>query len=59
MRNVTAQKRDCNMSRITSRISEAEVLKPLKKPWMISLVQRWIREDRDHSIDLIIFKKVK
>ena len=24
-------------------------LKPLQKPWTISLAQRWIREDRDQS----------
>ena len=48
------------MSRITSSISEVEVLKPLKKPWTISLAQRWIREDLDQS-KLIkkIFVKVK
>ena len=27
----------------------SEVLKPLQKPWTISLAQRWIREDRDQS----------
>ena len=25
------------------------MLKPLQKPWTISLAQRWIREDRDQS----------
>ena len=28
---------------------EVQVLKPLQKPWTISLAQRWIREDRDQS----------
>ena len=37
------------MSRITLSISEVEVLKPLQKPWTISLAQRWIRDDRDHQ----------
>ena len=37
------------MSRITLSISEVKVLKPLQKPWTISLAQRWIREDRDQS----------
>ena len=37
------------MSRITLSISEVQVLKPLQKPWTISLAQRWIREDRDQS----------
>ena len=37
------------MSRITSSISEDELLKPLQKPWTRSLAQRWIREDRDQS----------
>ena len=30
-------------------LSEVQVLKPLQKPWTISLAQRWIREDRDQS----------
>ena len=37
------------MSRIISSISEVEVLKPLQKPWTISLAQRWIREDCNQS----------
>ena len=37
------------MSRITSSISEVEVLKPLQKPATMSLAQRWIREDLDQS----------
>ena len=37
------------MSRITSKIGKVEVLKPLQKPWTISLAQRWIREDSDQS----------
>ena len=37
------------MSRITSSISEVQVLKPLQKPCTISFSHRWIREDRDQS----------
>ena len=37
------------MSRITSSIYEVQVLKPLQKPWTMSLAQRGIREDRDQS----------
>ena len=37
------------MSRMTSTISEIEVLKPLQKPWTISFAQRCIREHRDQS----------
>ena len=37
------------MSCITSRIGKVDVLKPLQKPWTISLAQRWIREDSDQS----------
>ena len=37
------------MSHITLSISEVEVLKPLQKPWTVSLAQRWLRQDRDQS----------
>ena len=40
----------------TEEISVVEVLKPLQKPWTISLAQRWIIEDRNES--RLILKKI-